>query len=433
MPRRHLREGAWLRRRRTRLRTSRKVPPRRRWSPCRRHCSHRSIRSSRRRSTPRVRSSICCCNSATATAPSNARAWPFRRAGGHALRARLLSRRHYRRADAPAKDQHPRAGAHPRGAARGGVRRFQVRDGGAADTPSPPNAKIRAREGAGVRRRIRRELSAVVSGGPTHQRRGPHRRAGRRGRGGGRPRRHHPDRGEGESYQDLRGTREAAHHAHGDGQARRRQSRSQKQHTASRGHPARRRLTREGHAMANDMQAYVGAEFQALPLDFIMAAPLTAAVKAQAAAAEAARGFFEAMLDDNGAPKTVQFQMAVKQNDGASKDVQINAPLLSLVPVPHLRIDSLTVHFKYEITQSLRSSKATDAEVGIQMGIGKTLTPWAEATLKGSGTSKSAEESTTNRSGQLEITLHASEAPMPEGLARLLNLLAKSVDIPPPA
>jgi len=185
--------------------------------------------------------------------------------------------------------------------------------------------------------------------------------------------------------------------------------------------------------MANDMQAYVGAEFQALPLDFIMAAPLTAAVKAQAAAAEAARGFIEAMLDDNGAPKTVQFQMAVKQNDGASKDVQINAPLLSLVPVPHLRIDSLTVHFKYEITQSLRSSKATDAEVGIQMGIGKTLTPWAEATLKGSVTSKSAEESTTNRSGQLEITLHASEAPMPEGLARLLNLLAKSVDIPPPA
>src|SRR3569833_3314751 len=94
--------------------------------------------------------------------------------------------------------------------------------------------------------------------------------------------------------------------------------------------------------MANDMQAYVGAEFQALPLDFIMAAPLTAAVKAQAAAAEAARGFIEAMLDDNGAPKPAQFQMAVKQNDGASKDVQIIAPLLSLVPVPHLRIDSLT-------------------------------------------------------------------------------------------
>src|SRR3569833_2854738 len=135
--------------------------------------------------------------------------------------------------------------------------------------------------------------------------------------------------------------------------------------------------------MANDMQAYVGAEFQALPLDFIMAAPLTAAVKAQAAAAEAARGFIEAMLDDSGAPKTVQFQMAVKQNDGASKDVQINAPLLSLVPVPHLRIDSLTVHFKYEITQSLRSSKATGAGGGGRGGGGGARAPGAGAARGG--------------------------------------------------
>lgn len=185
--------------------------------------------------------------------------------------------------------------------------------------------------------------------------------------------------------------------------------------------------------MANDMQAYVGAEFQALPLEFIMAAPLIATVKAQSAVAEAARGFIESMLDDQGAPKSVQFQTTVKQSDGGDKSVTIAAPLLALVPVPQLRIDELTVHFKYEITQILRSSRATDAEVGIQMGVGKTLTPWVEATLKGAVTSKSAQESTVNRSGQLEITLHASEAPMPEGLARLLNLLAKSIDIPPPA
>src|SRR3569832_1280270 len=120
--------------------------------------------------------------------------------------------------------------------------------------------------------------------------------------------------------------------------------------------------------MANDMQAYVGAEFQALPLDFIMAAPLTAAVKAQAAAAEAARGFIEAMLDDNGAPKTVQFQMAVKQNEKTNKNKQNNTPQHTQVPVPHLRIDSLTVHFKYEITQSLRGGGAAGAGGGSRRG-----------------------------------------------------------------
>src|SRR3569832_875184 len=101
--------------------------------------------------------------------------------------------------------------------------------------------------------------------------------------------------------------------------------------------------------MANDMQPYIGAELQALPLDFIMAAPLIAAVKAQAAAAEAVRGYIESMTDDKGVPKNVQLQVAIKQSDGSCKDVQISAPLISLVPVPHLRIDALTVHFKFVV------------------------------------------------------------------------------------
>src|SRR3569623_1506741 len=184
--------------------------------------------------------------------------------------------------------------------------------------------------------------------------------------------------------------------------------------------------------MANDMQPYIGAKLLALPLDFFGAAPLTAAVKAQAAAAEATRGYIESMMDDKGVPRNVQLQVAVKQSDGSCKDVQISAPLISLVPVPHLRIDSLTVQFKYEVTQTLRSSRAVDSELGMDLGTGIALTPWVNATLMGSVSSKSSDESATNRSGQLEITLHASEATMPEGMARLLRLLAKSMDIPGP-
>ncbi|MEK7871726.1 MAG: DUF2589 domain-containing protein, partial [Nitrospirota bacterium] len=58
---------------------------------------------------------------------------------------------------------------------------------------------------------------------------------------------------------------------------------------------------------------------------------------------------------------------------------------------------------------------------------GAMLSPWVSASLKGSVSSKSAEESTMNRSGSLEITMHASESPMPEGLAKILNLLSNSI------
>lgn len=163
------------------------------------------------------------------------------------------------------------------------------------------------------------------------------------------------------------------------------------------------------------------AEFQALPLEFIVAAPLIAAVKAQAVAAQATIEFVEKFKGDN-----VQFEFTSEQ-EGVPKKNTVNAPLLSIVPVPHLRIDSMTVNFRYEISQTVK--EASSLEKGVEMDVkgGALLSPWVSATLKGSVSSRSSEESTMNRSGVLEITVHASEAPMPEGLSRVLGLLANSI------
>lgn len=67
--------------------------------------------------------------------------------------------------------------------------------------------------------------------------------------------------------------------------------------------------------------------------------------------------------------------------------------------------------------------------MGISLEAGTTglLANFVKASLKGNVSSQSSSESVMNRSGVLEITLHASEAPIPEGLARILNLLAKTI------
>jgi hypothetical protein len=172
-------------------------------------------------------------------------------------------------------------------------------------------------------------------------------------------------------------------------------------------------------------------EFQALPLEFIVASPLIAAVKAQAMIAETTKGFITKLIDDKGKPITVDFTIAYKETDTSgktqNKSAMINAPLLSLVPVPHLRIDSLTTHFKYEISQTAKVASSKDLGVDLEAKSGALLSPWVSASLKGSVSSKASEESTMNRSGVLEITVHASEAPIPEGLAKILNLLAGSI------
>lgn len=177
------------------------------------------------------------------------------------------------------------------------------------------------------------------------------------------------------------------------------------------------------------------AEFQSLPLEAIIAAPLRGAVEAQAIAAAATKAFLESMIDNNGNPVTVKFSV-VKTGNGAgaaggqqTQTTVIDAPLLAMVPVPHLRIDSITSTFKYEISQVKQQEEAKNAVFGGNAGTTGLLSKFISVSLNGSVTSSSRESSSMNRSGSLEITVHASEAPIPDGLANILNILSKSIQL----
>lgn len=179
--------------------------------------------------------------------------------------------------------------------------------------------------------------------------------------------------------------------------------------------------------MARDINA--GAEFQALPLEYMIATPLIATVKAQASAAQATRAFIEQMID----PKTrkpiaVNFEVDYKDEKGGSNSTAFNAPLLAVVPVPHLRIDSLDIDFKYSVSQTIGNTNSFEWGVESELTAGAGW-GWghADISVKGHVQSKSAEESSVNRSGTLAIKVHASEAPIPEGLARVLTILANTL------
>ena len=185
--------------------------------------------------------------------------------------------------------------------------------------------------------------------------------------------------------------------------------------------------------MAQTEQLVPAAEFQALPLGFIVAAPLKAAVEAQAIAAETTRNFIESMMTggNNKRPITVEFSTKMKDVDAdgkeSSQEVNVSAPLLSMLPVPHLRIDSVTTHFKYEISAVNKALEEKAASGTAKASTGGLLSPWVKASLTGSVSSKSSQESVMNRSGVLEITVNASESPIPEGLAKILGILSNSI------
>ncbi len=177
--------------------------------------------------------------------------------------------------------------------------------------------------------------------------------------------------------------------------------------------------------------AFPAADFQALPLDVIIAQPLLAAVKAQKASAVATSDFINSFIDhdkDN-TPMMVNFNSEVTTGVANSQTIQkvnVSAPLLSILPIPNLKIDSLTIDFKYEVTQTL--SNSTQNDKGAELAGKAGLAFWS-VSLSGHISSTSKQESTMNRSGFLEITVHASQAPVPEGLAKVLNFLTNSFTV----
>ncbi|HZX31701.1 MAG TPA: DUF2589 domain-containing protein [Rhodocyclaceae bacterium] len=164
----------------------------------------------------------------------------------------------------------------------------------------------------------------------------------------------------------------------------------------------------------------VGSEFQALPLDFIISAPLVAAVQAQGAIAATTKAFLQDV-----AGQTVNFK-AQSDGNGGKVTREVNAPLLACVPVPHLRIDSLTTHFKFEINQVLKETDSTKGSCEGSLG-GAGLAALLNLSIKGGLAHECSREATTNRSGMLEVTVHASESEMPAGLEKLLSWLTSGI------
>jgi Protein of unknown function (DUF2589) len=163
----------------------------------------------------------------------------------------------------------------------------------------------------------------------------------------------------------------------------------------------------------------IGSEFQSLPLEFIVSAPLTAAVQAQATAAATTLAFLNTTKDNY-----LAFTVKTDENGNAVNKV-INVPVLACVPVPHLRIDSVTTNFKFEITQQVKDTDSTTE--GAELSGGLSGIPWLNLSLKGNITHESSREATSNKSGMLDITVHASESDMPAGLQKVLDWLTSSV------
>lgn len=108
-----------------------------------------------------------------------------------------------------------------------------------------------------------------------------------------------------------------------------------------------------------------------------------------------------------------------------TKKFEINAPLLSLVPIPAFLIDSADVNFNMEVNIATEEKKESSgsAEANVKFGF------WGmSGNIEGKVSSSSNVTNARSQKATYTISAHASQQPAAEGMSKLTALLAETME-----
>jgi hypothetical protein len=177
---------------------------------------------------------------------------------------------------------------------------------------------------------------------------------------------------------------------------------------------------------------------QAIPFSSMIGGPLNACIEAQAMAARTSWEFIKEVglnTDEKGQKSAVM--VAFSFNRGG-RMVQLNVPLLTIVPIPYIAINTIDINFKASISASSSTASETTehTEAGGELGAKAELNLGLfsmEANLKANYSSKKDSKATAESKYSVESTIDvavkAGQESMPAGMAKVLELLGSALDV----
>jgi hypothetical protein len=174
----------------------------------------------------------------------------------------------------------------------------------------------------------------------------------------------------------------------------------------------------------------------AIPFDNLIAAPLQAAIKAQALAAMQTVDFIRAvgLQEVDGIVQAVNVTFLFQKG---GRTVNLIVPLLTIVPIPFIRIDSMSIDFKANISATAATTLNESASSAFD-GKVSTSAKWlfVNVNFDASYSSKKDSTATANSTYSVEYTMNvavrATQDSMPAGLASILNILQESIAVANP-
>lgn len=176
-----------------------------------------------------------------------------------------------------------------------------------------------------------------------------------------------------------------------------------------------------------------GKEISSLDFRGIIGGPLQAVVRAQADAAAVTTNFIQsfAFTKDN-PPKLQAVTFDFSQVIGAGLDPSSFAnsvttfavPLLTLIPIPYIRVDTLTIDLNVNL-HSVNSTTMSNDFVFSTSGSGG----FAEYSFGVSVTEKNTYQNSTlvDDSYSMHVTVHAVQDQMPGGMAQVLGIFSNII------
>lgn len=195
-------------------------------------------------------------------------------------------------------------------------------------------------------------------------------------------------------------------------------------------------------AISNAPSQVATNALQAIPFSSMIGGPLKACIEAQAMAAKTTWDFIQEVgltIDpQTQEKKAVNVSFSFIQN---GREVQLNVPLLTIVPIPYIAIQSVDINFKASISAASSSvsetSSSTSLDAGAEITAGLKLGPFhmdakMNANYSSKKDSRATEESKYSVEYTMDIAVKAGQDSMPAGLAKVLELLGNSLDVSDP-
>jgi len=171
----------------------------------------------------------------------------------------------------------------------------------------------------------------------------------------------------------------------------------------------------------------IAEQFTGLPMEQIIGAPLRAAADASLQLAESTAEFIGKVgFDGKGKVRTaaVGYQKRSPNEDGTSslEEMQVEIPLLAVVPIPNLQVDEVNILFDIEVKQSERRDSSIDLNAGASGKLGAL-----KVGITGSVSAHQTNTRSTDNSGKYHVNIRAANHGTPEGLSRVLDLIAANM------